>query len=135
MLGELIYEPKGRITGQRVLDVEGPKIEVSFSASGVLKDSIEVIENATYWNVARDPGKLYGEGQGVLMTKDGSDHGTWKGNGIGTMSGNGKTSFRGAIYFGNTSVSKLEFLNNIVGVYEYETDENGNTSAKIWQWK
>jgi hypothetical protein len=76
MLGDLIYEPKGRVTGQRVLDVEGPKIEVSFSASGVLKGSIEVVENATYWNVARSPGKLYGEGQGVLMTKGGSDHGT-----------------------------------------------------------
>lgn len=99
MLGDLIYEPKGRVTGQRVLDVEGPKIEVSFSASGVLKGSIEVIENVTCWNVARDPGKLYGEGQGVLMTKDGSDHATWKGHGIGTMSGNGKTSFRGSNIF------------------------------------
>jgi hypothetical protein len=133
MLGDLIYELKGRITGQRVFDAEGPKIEVSFSPSWVLKGGIEVIENATYWNVARSPGKLYGEGQGVLMTKDGSDHGTWKGNGIGTMGGNGKTSFRGAIYFGNTPAGKLEFLNNVVGVYEYETDENGNTSAKVWQ--
>ena len=52
------------------------------------------------------------------MTKDGSDHGTWKGNGIGTMSGNGKTSFLGAIYFGNTPAGKLEFLNNVVGVYD-----------------
>jgi hypothetical protein len=135
MLGDLIYEPKGRITGQRVLEVEVPKIEVSFSASGVLKGGIEVVENVTYWSVARSLGIIYGEGQGVLMTKDGSDHGTWKGNGIGTMSGIGKTSFRGAIYFGNTSTGKLEFLNNIVGVYEYETDDNGNTSAKVWHWK
>jgi hypothetical protein len=58
MLGDLIYEPRGRVTGQRVLDVEGPKIEVSFSASGVLKGSIEVFENATYWNVARSPWKI-----------------------------------------------------------------------------
>ena len=34
MLGELIYEAKGKITGYRVLDVEGPKIEVTISESG-----------------------------------------------------------------------------------------------------
>ena len=46
MLGDLIYEPKGRIAGQTVLDVEGPKIEVSFSAPDVLKGIIDVVENA-----------------------------------------------------------------------------------------
>jgi hypothetical protein len=29
MLGDLIYEAKGKIAGYRVLDVEGPKIEVT----------------------------------------------------------------------------------------------------------
>ena len=33
-LGELIIEDKGKITGQRVLDVEGPKIENSFVMDG-----------------------------------------------------------------------------------------------------
>jgi hypothetical protein len=52
MLGDLISEEKGKITSQRVLDVEGgePKIEM-------------------------------------------------------------------------------------IGVFEYETDESGNTSAKVWEWK
>ena len=36
MLGDLVSEEKGKITSQRVLDVEGgePKIETSFSATG-----------------------------------------------------------------------------------------------------
>jgi hypothetical protein len=34
MLGDQIGEAKGKITGQRVLDVEGPKIESSLSANG-----------------------------------------------------------------------------------------------------
>ena len=36
MLGDLISEEKGKITSQRVLDVEGgePKMETSFSATG-----------------------------------------------------------------------------------------------------
>jgi hypothetical protein len=40
MLGELIYEHKGKITGQKVLDIneEGlPKIEVSLQLMGTLK--------------------------------------------------------------------------------------------------
>ncbi|HZC48253.1 MAG TPA: hypothetical protein VE244_04235 [Nitrososphaeraceae archaeon] len=42
MLGELIYEAKGKITGYRVLDVEGPKIEVTISENGTLKGGIEI---------------------------------------------------------------------------------------------
>jgi hypothetical protein len=37
MLGDQICEAKGKLTGQRVLDAEGPKIEYSFSASGTMK--------------------------------------------------------------------------------------------------
>jgi hypothetical protein len=36
-LGELIIEDRGKITGQRVLDVEGPKIESSFAMEGKYK--------------------------------------------------------------------------------------------------
>jgi hypothetical protein len=57
VLGELIIEDRGKITGQRVLDVEGPK------------------------------------------------------------------------------GGKLSFLNNLVGVFEYEVDEMGNCSSKVWEWK
>jgi hypothetical protein len=69
------------------------------------------------------------------MTNDGTEVATWKGSGIGRMSGSGKVSFRGAIYWHTTSTGKLAPLNNVVGVYEYEIDEGGNTSAKIWEWK
>ncbi len=36
-LGELIIEDKGKITGQRILDVEGSKIENSFVMNGKYK--------------------------------------------------------------------------------------------------
>jgi hypothetical protein len=135
MLGELIYEQKGKVTGQRVLDVSPPRVETSFSATGTLKGGITVSEMGTYWSEARSPGILYGEGQGIIMTNDGTEVATWKGSGIGRMSGSGKVSFRGAIYWHTTSTGKLAPLNNVVGVYEYEIDEGGNTSAKIWEWK
>jgi hypothetical protein len=30
---------------------------------------------------------------------------------------------------------KLSFLNNLVGVFEHEVDELGNTTGKVWEWK
>jgi hypothetical protein len=35
----------------------------------------------------------------------------------------------------STTTGKLGFLNNVVGVFEYEVDENGNSGGKIWEWK
>ena len=135
MLGELIYEQKGKVTGQRVVDVSPPRVETSFSATGTLKGGITVSEMGTYWSEARSPGILYGEVIGTTMTNDGTEIATWKGAGIGRMSGAGKVSFRGAIYFSTISTGKLAYLNNVVGVFEYEVDEAGNTSAKVWEWK
>jgi hypothetical protein len=134
MLGKLIYEHKAKVTGNRVLDVEGPKIETSYTGTGN-KDGIEVIDMGTYTGIATPSGAVWGEGQGVLMTKDGSEVVTWKGSGIGRMTGGGRMSWRGAIYYSTTSTGRLSSLNNVVGVFEYEVDEVGNTSAKVWEWK
>jgi hypothetical protein len=49
MLGDLIYEAKGKLTGQRVLDVEGPKIEYSLSANGRMKEVVDFTHIATFW--------------------------------------------------------------------------------------
>ena len=119
MLGDLIYEHKGKATGQRVLDVSPPRVETSFSATGTLKVGITVSEMGTYWSEARSPGILYGEGQGIIMTNDGTEVATWKGGGIGRMSGVVKVSIRGAIYWSTTSTGKLASLNNLVGVFEF----------------
>jgi hypothetical protein len=35
------------------------------------------------------------------------------------------------VVFNTPSTGKLAFLNNLVGVFEYESDESGNTSAKV----
>ena len=69
------------------------------------------------------------------MTNDGTEIATWKGSGKGRMSAGGKVSFRGAIYWRIPSTGKLASLNNVIGVFEYEVDEAGNTSTKVWEWK
>src|SRR5919109_1935350 len=134
-LGELIKEFRGKITGQRVLDVQVPKMEYSFTMEGNYRET-PCIEVGTYTSVLREGGVLQGEGQGIITTKDGQGMATWTGQGIGRFTGPGKVSFRGSLFFripSTSEVGKLSYLNNMVGVLEYEVDELGNCSVKTWE--
>jgi hypothetical protein len=53
------------------LDVEGPKIEYSFSPNGTMK-GVEINYIATFWTIPQGNG-LYGQGQGVTTRRDGSE--------------------------------------------------------------
>ncbi|HEX6673053.1 MAG TPA: hypothetical protein VF084_12525 [Nitrososphaeraceae archaeon] len=139
MLGDIIYEQKGKISGYRILDVEGPTIETSITGTGII-NGIEVSDIVTYWSkpssyqssIQNNEKTFDAEGQGVILTKDG-EMVTWKGYGIGRYNGRNRTD-RGSVFF-KASNGKLAFLNNKIGVFEYEADENGNTNGKIWEWK
>ncbi len=142
MLGEQFGEHKGKVIGQRVVDIngEGPKIETTFSADAKIKGTIDINELGTYSSVVRPGGILYGEGQGLYTAKDGSgEMATWKGYGIGRFTGptggGVRVSYRGSLFYRTNSTGKLSFLNNLVAVFEYEADESGNTAAKVWEWK
>ncbi len=134
MLGEQIGDERGKVLGYRVLPSEGqgPRMEVSFQASGRLL-GVDTTDTGTYWSVLRAGGSLYGEGQGIIMTKDG-ETASWVGQGRGKVQGGGRVSWRGSIYYETTS-QKLARLNGMAAIFEYEVDENGNTNAKIWEWK
>ena len=136
-LGELISEERGKITGQRVVDVQVPKMETSFVMEGNYKGT-PYTDVGTYTAVLREGGVLQGEGQGIMTTKDGQGVATWTGPGIGRFTGPGKVRFRGSLFFKTPLTSeggKLSNLNNIMGVFEYEVDELGNCSVKTWEWK
>ena len=77
------------------------------------------------------------------MTKDGDSNGgetaTWTGQGIAHYSGRKRRDV-GSVFCriqspSTSTTGKLAFLNNMVGVFEYETDEMGNSEGKIWEWK
>lgn len=72
MLGQLLFESRGRITGQRVLSVENGilKLEVSISGTGIFTGSLEVTTSWTYWSIQRSDGTSYSQGHGVVMTRD-----------------------------------------------------------------
>ena len=137
MLGEMICEEQGKITGVRVLPFNGsnsmPRLEVSFQGSGTLV-GVEMTNVGTYISVMTPAGVFNGSGQGVITTKDG-DIVTWTGSGVGTPKGQGlAASWRGMIYY-QTSSQRLAGLNKTPTAFEYEVDENGNTADKQWEWK
>ena len=133
MLGEQIGEARGKRTGRRVLSVDGGfKVEVAFETQGKLL-GVDNMEIGTYWSESRPDGSLYGEGQGVVITQDG-DVATWKGGGVGKFVGGGAVSYRGAIYY-STASQKLARLNGAAAVFEFDVDAEGNTHAKLWEWK
>jgi hypothetical protein len=139
-LGDLFYEARGKITSQRVLDIEGPKIETTLLYDGTMKSggsSIEVVHIATFTSRMRD-GAFFSEGTGVITAKHGSgEMATELGRGITRfVEGGKKVVGRGLFIFNTRSkTGNLGFLNNLTGVLENEADEAGNSMLKVWEWK
>ena len=134
MLGEKIGEISGKVTMQRVLPNLGgyPKMETSFQASGsVLGTNIK--DTGTYSTIFRPDGTQYGEGQGIMITKDGKTA-TWTGHGVGTMKKDGTATYRGALYF-QTTPQRWSRLNKVAVLFEYAVDAEGNTHSEYWEWK
>ena len=134
MLGDLLYEENGQITGTRVLESEtgAPRIENSFHATGTLL-GVHHTDDGTYVAVVRPDGTVFGGGQGMLVTENG-DVATWTGHGAGRLLAGGGVSFRGAVYY-QTTAEGLARLNGACGVFEYDVDGGGKTVGKIWEWK
>jgi hypothetical protein len=137
MLGQLLFESKGRITSQRILSVENgiPKFETSIAGTGIFTGSLEVNTNWTYWAIQRPDRTFYSQGQGVIMTRDGREVATATSRAEGKMIESGKTRYVGAVFYETHSGNKLAFLNHLIGVNEYDVDASGNYAHRLWEWK
>jgi hypothetical protein len=134
MLGEQIAELKGKVTSQRVLDVEGPSIETSVSVSGSLKGA-QIKETLTFiGRPTNTSGIIHGKGIGVIMAGE-SELATYTGEGIGRIAPSGSINWRGSVFYSTSSTGKLASLNNLIGVFEVVIDAEGNFSEKTWEWK
>jgi hypothetical protein len=133
MLGEQIAEFKGKVIGQRVLDVEGPTMEITLSLTGSIKGT-PAKETVTFVGRPSSPGVIHGEGQGVIMAGE-TEVATFTGEGFGRISPSGTVQWRGAHFNRTASSGKLAFLNNVVGVFESEIDADDNVTQKTWEWK
>lgn len=66
MLGDQIAELKGKITGQRILDVEGPTMETTVSIEGSFMGT-QVKQHMTYISKPLSPGVIHGKAKGIMM--------------------------------------------------------------------
>lgn len=132
MLGEQIAEENGKVTGFRVLDSAGPKVEVSIRTQGKILGN-DYQGRATYTSEMQPGGFLFGEGHGVYMTQDGG-LAVWKGQGTGRFNPGGGVSYRGAVHFVSAQ-GKLAKLAGTTSAFEHNTDANDNVSSKLWEWK
>ncbi len=131
MIGDLIGEFRGKIVGFRVLS-DG-KIEGTEQGTGKIL-GMDAYAMNTGTSTPMPNGVLMTERNGLLTTVDG-DSVQLKINGIGWLSGKGmKATYRGVSYQ-MTQSQKLERLNRVVGVWEYELDENGDWILQLWEWK
>src|SRR5947207_15394532 len=96
MLGDQIAEETGKVTGFRVLSTDGPKVEVSIRTKGKILGN-DYQGRATYTSEMQPGGFLFGEGQGMYMTADGTA--TWKGQGTGKLNPGGGVTYRGSLHF------------------------------------
>lgn len=135
-LGGLIYQHKGKITSETVL--EGPTVQTSFASNGTVTGgvtNVSVTEIGTYTTTPRAEGILYGEGQGVITGENGEIV-TWDSQEIGSMAPNGEIIFRGSIFFRTLSpTGSLGFLDNMVGVFIFQVDPSGNTAVEVLELK
>lgn len=132
MLGELIYEAKGKTLGLRVLDDNGT-MELTIMENGVVL-GIECTTTVTFVSKYRPDGTQYSEGHGIMSTKDG-DVATLNLSFITIPKGlPPSSSARGATFF-STQSPKLARLNKLVCVFEVEVNEDMSYTVKDWEWK
>jgi hypothetical protein len=131
LIGELIIELKGKVTGVRVLP--GGRTETSEHGSGSVLGT-EATWLATTVSTPMPNGVVMGEGDGIITTIDGDVIMVRK-SGIGWLTGKGRKASRRGVFFHVTQSQKLARLNRVVGMYEFESNEEGDWTAKIWEWK
>jgi hypothetical protein len=141
MLGEQIEDLRGKITGQRVVDVEPLTMETSVSSSGNIK-GIQVTQILTFVGRPKRSeeeggGIIHGKGGGITMAAQQSEEvATFTGEAVGRISSSGSTKWRGSIFYStSSSKGRLSFLNNMILVFESEIDAEGNFAHKSWEWK
>jgi hypothetical protein len=131
MLGNLVAEERGKIVGVRVLP-DG-KTEQTGQGSGKWW-GVEATNLWTGVSTLRPDGTFQGEGQGLIITKEG-DAMTAKIVGVGAPTGPGSAvRYRGAAFV-QTASPKLAQASRTALVYEFDSDEKGDYTLKVWEWK
>jgi hypothetical protein len=130
MLGELLYEGRGKPVGMRLL--QNGKLEQTVVMQGTFLGE----ELQTTWTgeiETRHDGTQYVEAWGFFITS-GGNRGTYKVIGNGIMNPDGSGNSRGVVCY-NCPPGKFAYLNGIAVMYEIEFDKEWNMINKGWEWK
>ena len=136
MLGEQYGELKGKVIGQRVLDVEGPTIETSVSASGTIK-GMSVQEMITFIGTpTAERGVIHGVGKGVLSTTGGGGEPEmvpYTGEGIGSLDSSGNMKWCGSVFY----ITRKQYYSKTSGMgssSRTSQGEGGKCQCSIIWW-
>jgi len=126
-LGEPFFVEKGKSTVQK--EICPNRTQYTFTANGTINGNLEVTDTGEFVSVSKNI-RIFEQGQGVIKTKDGSETANYTFIDVGNA-----TDFQGASAYSTNSTGKLSFLNNILGIYKGQGDENGNYEETEWHWK
>jgi hypothetical protein len=127
-LGEPYFVEKGKSTVQKEI---GPnRTQYTFTADGTINGNIEVTDTGEFVSFSKGNNLTFEKGQGVIKTKDWSETANYTFIDVGNF-----TDYQGASAYSTNSTGKLSFLNNMLGIYKGETEENGNFVLREWHWK
>jgi hypothetical protein len=136
-LGKLLFEESGKQTEARVIaDKEEPQTEVTGSGNMKLNGA----DFTTLWIrvvTFGDNGIGYSQGNGWIYLDDRiiatyTMSSVVKPNGPDVASSRGVSSIRSSSY-DNPKISSV--IDGVAAVYELVQDNDGNYSAKYWEWK
>jgi hypothetical protein len=136
--GQLIYEAHGKIVAQKVINTgntDGAKIQVSYAGSGKFTNGLNVYELWTFVNTHKLDGVIHGVGQGIIKTIDNKELAIATGYGRGFTGVGGKIVYPTAQLYSTNSTGRLAFLSEVVGFSQWQVDNSGNYSYRMWEFK
>jgi hypothetical protein len=134
MLGEIVAESSGQVAGVRVLVADGlnSRVEVSLRGEGRVLGTA-MTDTATYEQIVRPDGTLYGEGQ-VLMILESGEMAAWRGFGVGQPTGRPPAGSFGVAGAFHGASGELARLGKVATVIEYDVSEDGTYRWTMWEW-
>jgi|SRR5215207_8019942 len=137
-LGEMLYEERGKQTSARTI-TEGEELLIEVTGTGNMKlKDIDVTTNWTLQVKFGNNGIGYSQGKGSMYL-DNKEVASYtmssitKPNSPEIASSRGISRIRCSSSYDNPGISSL--LDGTAVVYELEQDNDGNYTAKFWNWK
>ena len=130
-LEEPFFKEKGKITAQK--EIGDNKTQMTFSSNGIFKGNIEVTNLGELVSLPKGNNGTSAQGQGVVITKDGSEKANYTFLQVGRMTTkDGKPVLRGvgSAVWSTDSIGRLAFLDNILSFFIIEVDDMGNFSSR-----